>query len=221
MSDEENKSRIEKKIDQSLGITSSDDDEFDMTASSESEPNVDLEEQKRQEKEQAISRRRDIVQEQQNALAKYAAEEDKGYEADENFSRDILKDVALSGVTLLRIQEEEMQLDPSARNAETAAAIMNAVTTAADKLQGIGLNNKKLVIEEKKVGVKEAQNGIAAQNGAMIACSFAELVHQLKDADQDVGKVQGKIKDTEVEIIENEEPEEEVEEKEEGEEDAD
>lgn len=214
MSDD-NKSRIEKKIDQSLGITSSDDDEFDMTASSDDTcPDTDLEEQQKKEKEQAISRRRDIVQEQQNALAKYAAEEDKGYDADENFARDILKDVALSGVSLLRIQEEEMQLDPSARNAETAAAIMNAVTTAADKLQGIGLNNKKLVIEEKKVGVKEAQNGIAAQNGAMIACSFAELIGQLKEADENVGKVQGKIKDTDAEVIEDksEEVEEEVEE---------
>lgn len=200
MSDQ-NKSRKESIIDKSLGITSSSDDDFDLNSSDTSNDVSD--EQKL--REESVQKRRDIVLEQQNALSKYVAEEDVGYDQDETFARDILKDLAMSGVSLLKIQEEEMQLDPSARNAETAATLITATTNAVDKLQGIGLNNKKLAIEEKKVGVKEVQNGINAHVGAMLSCTFSELIGQLKNEKAEVGKVQGKeIKDAEAEVIEDE-----------------
>ena len=176
------KSVKEKKIEASLGIDSKDDPEdFDMSD--------EVEKDEDDEAAAQVEKRREIVSNTKNALAVYKDEDkDKGYDGDEEFTRDMLRDLAVTGMTILKLQEEEMQIDPSARSVETAATLITSVTNAVDKLNHVGLNKKKLELDEKKVEARTA-GGLNVTNNFIGASSFSDLVKGLKEADSDIGKI--------------------------------
>lgn len=175
------KSRKEKKIEESLGIGGAKDDDFDMSEE------IDNESEEDHAAKEKLENRREIATTTKNALAKYSEKEDRGYDSDEEFSRDILRDIAVTGSTLLKIQEEEMQLDPSPRIAETAASLMTSVTTAVDKLTGIGLSRRKLDIDQQKADRGDGPNSVT--NNFIGVSSFSDLVKNIKESGEDMGKV--------------------------------
>lgn len=136
-----------------------------------------------------IAKRKEIADETRNALKQYD-KEDKGYDDDEEFTRDMLRDLAKTGMTLLKLQEEEMLQDASARNAETAAQVIAATTNAVDKLRDVGMSKEKLKIEKEKLELKKNASGIAGpvtQNIIAVG-SFSDIVKNLKNEDPEVGE---------------------------------
>ena len=188
------KSIKERKIEASLGIGSSDD--FDMSDN----PEVSEEAEAEAAAAEQLNKRREIATTTKNALAVYSNKtDDKGFDQDEEFSRDMLRDLAVTGMTILKLQEEEMQLDPSARNAETAASLITSVTNAVDKLVGVGHNRKKLDITERKAARQEGPNNIT--NNFIGVSSFSDLVKNIKDTGENMGIVSNKPKEIESEVV--------------------
>lgn len=191
------KSVKEKKIEKSLGIGGSDDDDFDMSDDST------VEDEEQEAKEQ-LEKRRELAAQTKNALSVYKNDnyddKEKGYDSDEEFTRDVLRSVSITGMTMLKLQEEEMQIDPSARNAETAASLISSITNAVDKLNGVGLNKKKLEIDEKKANAR--LDGHNVTNNFIGVSSFSELVKNIKDTGEELGKVSNpEPKEIEVEVV--------------------
>lgn len=187
---ERKKSKKEQKIEASLGISS--DDDFDMSEDIVDDNDEDIEEKEK------LDKRKEIASNTKNALAVYAENKnEKGYDSDEEFTRDMLRDLAITGMTVLKLQENEMEIDPSARNAETAAALITAVTNSVDKLHSVGLNKKKLEIEEKKANRHDGPNTV--NNNFIGVSSFSEMIKNLKDSGEDIGTVSNSVKTKEVE----------------------
>jgi hypothetical protein len=84
---------------------------------------------------------------------------------DEKFIKDKLRDLAEMGVEALHILSEELQYDPSGRNAECMGALTNAVVGALKEIKEFDNDKTKLGYEREKIDIKKASSE-AAGNGA-------------------------------------------------------
>jgi hypothetical protein len=112
---------------------------------------------------------------------------------DEDFIREMLKNLATTGMTMVKVMEEEMQLDVKARNVETAAEMINAVTSTLDKLQSISEHKDKMEIEKEKIDIKKnnSQNGPMITANIVAAGSMSDLLKTFRANGLEVGKVDG------------------------------
>lgn len=191
-----------KKLEESLGINSDDkDDDLDDTLEDLNE--VSEEDREKEEREEKIKARREIVKNTRNLLA--TVKKDGNLEnEDEAYIRDMLRDLSATGMSMLKVQEEEMQLDPSARNAETAASLINAISSSLKELQEVSLKRKKLELDEQKVNIRKVN---ANPNGGGVtniigAGTFADIVKQLKNEGADIGKTGEDAIDVDAEVVE-------------------
>jgi hypothetical protein len=184
-------------LDRSLGIVPPDDDmDYDDDSSTE-KSEEDLQNEQ-------LEKRKQIVEDSRNALQVYDKKDEdksKGYEDDEEFTREMLRDLAKTGVTLLRLQQEEMLMDASARNAETAAAMISATTSALEKLNNVGINKEKLELEKEKVDIKKKASGGPGNitNNFIGVGTFSDIVKGIKEEVTDMGE----CIDVEAEVIED------------------
>jgi len=170
-----NNSPSNKKIEKALGISGINDlDDMD-----------DINEEAESKK---LEDRKALVKENKNILENLKKNAGK----DEDFIREMLKSVATTGMTIVKVLEEEMQLDVKARNVETAAEMMNAVTSALDKLQSISQHADKMVLEKEKLEIKK-NNGDTPMitNNIIAAGSMSDLLKSFKEAGAAIGSVDG------------------------------
>ena len=131
--------------------------------------------------------RKIIVQETKDKLENLK----KNSGTDEDFIREMYKNIINTGATMLKVIEEEVQIDVKARNIETAAEMMNAVSTALDKLQSIGQHKDKMDIEKEKLEIKKNANqtGPTITANIVAAGSMVDLLKSFKKEGIEIGKV--------------------------------
>lgn len=179
-----NNSPSNKKIEKALGISKINDlDEMD-------DFNEEEQKKKLEERKESIASNKKLLE----TLKKNSGK-------DEDFIREMLKDVAMSGMTIVKVLEEEMQLDVKARNVETAAEMMNAVTAALGKLQSISEHDDKMGLEKEKLEIKKNSGDVPNITNNIIASgTMTELLDSFKKSGvTDIGIVDTDV----VEVKEN------------------
>lgn len=146
----------------------------------------DIEDFNEDEAKKKADERKIIVQETKDKLENLK----KNSGTDEDFIREMYKNIINTGATMLKVIEEEVQVDVKARNIETAAEMMNAVSTALDKLQSIGQHKDKMEIEKEKIEIKKNNsNTPTIQANIVAAGSMVDLLKSLKNEGIEIGKV--------------------------------
>ncbi len=158
----------------------------------------DIEDFNEDEAKRKVEERKLIVQENKNLLENLKKNSGK----DEDFVREMYKNVVTTGMTFIKIMEEEVQMDAKARNIETAAEMMNAVTGALDKLQSISEHKDKMEIEKEKVDIKKSNSGAAPNitNNIIAAGSMSDLLKTFKQNGLEIGKVNSAEKQPEPKV---------------------
>lgn len=168
-----NHNTSQSKIDKALGIT----DNMDVGASDV----LDEEVQKKK-----LEERKELVRTEKNSLNNLKKISNK----DSDFIREMLKNLATTGATMVKVMEEEMQLDPRARSAETAAELINSVTSALDKLHSITQHEDKMDIEKQKVEIKKNNGNVPNITANIVAAgSISDLLKTFKNSGIEVGAV--------------------------------
>jgi hypothetical protein len=98
---------------------------------------------------------------------------------DEQFCKDLYKEMAVIGMEMLRINRQEMEMDPRANRVEVASTIMNSTVGALDAVRDIGDTKIDQGFEREKIDMKK--NGLATTgtNVVMIG-SMSEILKQVR-----------------------------------------
>lgn len=191
------KSQSEKKIDNSLMKKIGLNEELDELDSDtdDSKTQEDL------EKERKAEERRKMASEMKKELSKLKKKESK----DKEFCREMYKELAARGLTMLAVMQEEVELNPRARDVETAGSLMNSITSTLDSLRNIDEVEEKFVIEREKLDTKRA---VAIGNDRMAAITAAgssAVVSSMADMVKEIRKAQKQDQIIEIEVDEKEE----------------
>lgn len=163
----------QSKIDKALGIT----DNMDVGASGV----LDEELQKKK-----LEDRKELVKNEKSSLNNLKKISNK----DSDFIREMLKNLATTGATMVKVMEEEMQLDPRARSAETAAELINSVTSTLDKLHSLTQHEDKMDIEKQKLEIKKNVGNVPTLTANIVAAgSISDLLKSFKNNGIEVGMV--------------------------------
>lgn len=197
------KSASEKHIDKSLkaklGINKElkELDEEENTSSDKSSEDL--------EREEKAKERKKIAKNLKSELSKLKKKESK----DKEFAREMYKELAARGMTMLAVMQEEVELNPRARDMETASTMMNSISSTLDSLRNIDDVDEKFAIEREKIGVRKQQAlgneryaAIAQEGTKAIVSSMADMVKEINKAK---ATEEEKIIDIEAEVDEGNE----------------
>lgn len=195
------KSRSEKHIDntlkKALGINEELNQLDEESASDKSQEEID--------QEKKAEERRQMAKELKEKLSKLKKKESK----DKEFCREMYKELAARGMTMLAVMQEEVELNPRARDMETAGAMMNSITSTLDSLRNIDDVDEKFSIEREKIDVKkqvaignDRYAAIAAEGTKAVVSTMADMVKEINKAKKEE---EDKIIEVEVEVEKDEE----------------
>lgn len=103
--------------------------------------------------------------------------------SDEKFIKDKLRDLAELGVEALHILSEELQYDPSGRNAECMGALTNAVVGALKEIKEFDNDKTKLGYEREKIDIKKAssESGNGPKGNILVVGRMTDVLKAIND----------------------------------------
>ena len=128
-------------------------------------------------------RRRAEERKEKVAQVRAELEKKKDY-SDEIFIKDKLRDLAEMGVEALHILSEELQYDPSGRNAECMGALTNAVVGALKEIKEFDNDKTKLGYEREKIDIKKAASeatGNGAKGNILVVGRMTDVLKAIND----------------------------------------
>lgn len=103
---------------------------------------------------------------------------------DEDFARGLLREVAAQARVILEIMSGEIEADPDARSVEVVADLVDSVNNTLNSLLELGINKKKLELDERKVDLKEEQNQVGGgDTNVLVVGSANDLAEFLESGD--------------------------------------
>lgn len=118
---------------------------------------------------------------------------------DEDFARELLREVAAQARVILEIMSGEIEADPAARSVEVVADLVDSVNNTLKSLLDLGIDKKKLELDERKIGLKEQENQIGGgDTNILVVGSAKDLGDFLESGDTE------QIEEVEAEVIEEE-----------------
>ena len=94
--------------------------------------------------------------------------EQRKKQTDEQFCKDLYKEMAVIGMEMLRINRQEMEMDPRANRVEVASTIMNSTVGALDAVRDIQDTKIDQALEREKLDMKKNAVGKTGNNVIMI-----------------------------------------------------
>ena len=137
------------------------------------------------EREIRAEERKLATKELKSQLSKLKKKESK----DKEFCREMYKELAARGMTMLGVMQDEVELNPRARDMETASTMINSIASTLDSLRNIDDVDEKFSIEREKLGVKkqiaignDRYSAMAQEGTKAIVSSMADMIKQINKA---------------------------------------
>lgn len=106
--------------------------------------------------------------------------EQRKKQTDEQFCKDLYKEMAVIGMEMLRINRQEMEMDPRANRVEVASTIMNSTVGALDAVRDIGDTKIDQALEREKLDMKKnAVSGNNISNSVVMMGGFTEVMDKI------------------------------------------
>lgn len=121
---------------------------------------------------------------------------------EEEYKREMLKLLGSEGMEVLIHMKHEIEDDPTARGAECYATLVSAITNTIGELEKIDNNERKNVIDLKKIAANTDNPGlIHGNNNVVMVGSTNDLLNMLEEGGIINSRGKQKIKTADVEAI--------------------
>jgi len=150
-------------------------------------------------------------QEERDASAKALREKIRSlkYGDDEEYKREMLKILGQEGMEVLLHMKHDVEDNPSARSAETVAALISSISNTVGDLEKIDNNKRKNEVDQLKIqAMSNPQSLINGDNNIALISTSKDLLNMLEEGGV-LGNKEEKTIDAEAEVLEEKDEDEE------------